>query len=510
MQAIEWTNELLIIAISIPLASFVIGFLIAFLIGQSKLKTKDILNENLNRDLEELSRLQDQHDDLVLDNKVLSVTTAELRTQLKAEEEKFATLHDRLEMLEEQHKADVNQWHVLQADHTQLKTSMDEREKHYAEQLKHLDESKAILTNEFQNLANKIFDEKSKKFADSNKDNLDILLKPFREQIEGFQKRVNEVHDASIKGHSDLNAEIKKVLEIGSQMSDEANNLTTALKGDSKQRGIWGEVQLERTLQLSGLRENDHYESEANFKNEKGKNYRPDYLIKLPDDKHIVIDSKVSLVAYDRAVSAETPEESSLAMDQHVEAVKKHIDELASKDYTNLIGIESPSFVLMFMPVEPAYIDALKHNRELFEYGYSRSIVLVSHTTLIPILRTVSNLWMIERSNKEAREISDKAGEIFNTVCTVAERLDKLGGTLKTASNHYNDTVRGLVGQQGLYGKVQRFTELSTRITKTLPDLSSKEIDVEKERLELVVEEITEVKEIEQQESESADELKQD
>jgi DNA recombination protein RmuC len=273
-------------------------------------------------------------------------------------------------------------------------------------------------------------------------------------------------------------------------MSDEANNLASALKGDSKQRGAWGEAQLKRTLEMSGLIEDEHYATEKNFKDEKGNNKRTDYVIKLPDNKHIIIDSKVSLVAYDRAVSAETPEESTLAMDQHIDAIKKHIDDLASKDYTNVIGMDSPSFVLMFMPIEPAYIEALKHNRGLFEYGYNKNIVLVSHTTLIPILRTVSNLWMIERSNAEAREISDKAGEIYNTVCTVAERLEKLGGTLNTASKHYNNTVRSLVGQQGLYGKVNRFTQLSTKINKTLPDLKPEEIDHETERLQMVVEEI--------------------
>jgi DNA recombination protein RmuC len=212
----------------------------------------------------------------------------------------------------------------------------------------------------------------------------------------------------------------------------------------------------------------------------------------LPDGKHIIIDSKVSLVAYDRAVSAESPEEYNLAMAEHIKSVRKHIDDLAAKDYTNLIGMHSPSFVLMFMPIEPAYIEALKNNKDLFEYGYKKNIVLVSHTTLIPILRTVSNLWMIERSNTEAREISEKAGDIYNSVCTVAERLSKLGGTLNTASNHYNNTVKALAGQQGLYGKVERFTQLSAKVTKSLPVLEPSHVDFEQERLALVVEAIDE------------------
>jgi DNA recombination protein RmuC len=297
------------------------------------------------------------------------------------------------------------------------------------------------------------------------------------------------------QGNTSLNGEIKKVLDIGLQMSKEANNLTSALKGDSQQRGAWGEAQLRRTLEMSGLIEEAHFEVQSAFKDAEGKSKQTDYLVKIPDGKHIIIDSKVSLNPYDRAVGAESPEAYQLAMADHIKAVRKHIDDLAFKDYTNLVGMRSPSFVLMFIPIEPAYIEAIKHNKDLFEYGYKKGIVLVSHTTLIPILRTVSNLWMIERSNAEAREISEKAGEIYNQVCTVAERLGKLGGTLNTVSNHYNETVKALAGKQGLYGKVERFNKLSAKVSKTLPALEPAHMDFESERLSLIVEAIDEAPE---------------
>lgn len=382
--------------------------------------------------------------------------------------------------------------HKLGSDHTELKTTLQKREEHFQEQMAQLSDTKKSLTQEFENLANKIFEEKGKTFTQTSQTSIDGMLKPFREQIEGFQKRINEVHDASLQGNSSLNGEIRKVLEIGLQMSKEANNLTSALKGDSQQRGAWGEAQLRRTLEMSGLIEEAHYEVQSAFKDAEGKSKQTDYLIKIPDGKHIIIDSKVSLVAYDRAVAAESPEEYQLAMAEHAKAVRKHIDDLASKDYTNLVGMRSPSFVLMFMPIEPAYIEAMKHNKDLFEYGYKKGIVLVSHTTLIPILRTVSNLWMIERSNAEAREISEKAGDIYNQVCTVAERLGKLGGTLNTASNHYNETVKALAGKQGLYGKVERFNKLSAKVSKTLPALEPAHMDFESERLSLIVEALDE------------------
>src|SRR5690554_2931118 len=218
--------------------------------------------------------------------------------------------------------------------------------------MQQLSETKQSLTKEFENLANKIFEEKGKTFTHTSQASIDTMLKPFREQIEGFQKRINEVHDASLQGNTSLNAEIKKVLEIGLQMSKEANNLTSALKGDSQQRGAWGEAQLRRTLEMSGLIEEAHYEVQSSFKDAEGKQKQTDYLIKLPDGKHIIIESKVALNAYDRAVGAESPEEYQLAMSEHVKAVRKHIDDLASKDYTNLVGMRSPSFVLMFMPIE--------------------------------------------------------------------------------------------------------------------------------------------------------------
>lgn len=417
--------------------------------------------------------------------KELEASNFEAREQLKEAKQNLMEVQQRHTQLQERYQS-------LRNEQTELKTTLERKEEHFKEQMQQLSETKQSLTKEFENLANKIFEEKGKTFTHTSQASIDTMLKPFREQIEGFQKRINEVHDASLQGNTSLNAEIKKVLEIGLQMSKEANNLTSALKGDSQQRGAWGEAQLRRTLEMSGLIEEAHYEVQSSFKDAEGKQKQTDYLIKLPDGKHIIIDSKVALNAYDRAVGAESPEEYQLAMSEHVKAVRKHIDDLASKDYTNLVGMRSPSFVLMFMPIEPAYIEALKNNKDLFEYGYKKGIVLVSHTTLIPILRTVSNLWMIERSNAEAREISEKAGDIYNSVCTVAERLSKLGGTLSTVSNHYNNTVKALAGQQGLYGKVDRFSQLSAKVSKSLPHLEVTHVDFETERLALIVEPIEE------------------
>lgn len=409
-------------------------------------------------------------------------------------------LQDRNEQLEE------SKVHVLQLDSdkqrlmqtqaelsnelTQLKTTLTEKQANFEQQKRDIEEQKQQLKVEFSELANQILEEKGKSFSQSNKIELDSLLKPFKEQIDGFQKRVNEVHTESVKGQAGLSAELKKVLDIGVQMSDEANNLATALKGEKKTAGNWGEIQLERTLQLAGLVKGSHYETQDKYLDDEGNRRLPDFVIKLPDEKHIVIDSKVSLVAYDKAIAAESEAEVNLALDEHVGAVKNHIDDLHKKDYSNLVGMRSPSFVLMFMPIEPAYIEALKHKKDLFNYGYDKNVILVSHTTLMPILKTVANLWRIEQGNSEAREISERAGEIYNQVCVVAERLQKLGRTLSTVSNQYNDTVKGLAGKQGLAGKVERFSMLSNKVSKSMPQLEATHQDLEHERLELIAEKV--------------------
>ncbi|GGE73042.1 DNA recombination protein RmuC [Paenalcaligenes hominis] len=418
------------------------------------------------------------------------VSRGRLEEQLTAAQTENLRLHNESQRVTTQNEGLHHQLAQLQRENTELTITATQREEHYQDQITVLTQARQQLTKEFENVAHKVFEERSHQFDNRSQTRLDHLLKPFREQIDGFQKRINEVHDATQRSQASLYTEIKNMMDIGLKMSQEATNLTSALKGDSQQRGAWGEAQLQRTLEMSGLIEDAHYEAQKSFKDEQGRTKLTDYIVKLPDNKHLIIDSKITLNAYDRAIAAETPEAYALALKEHDLAVRKHMDDLASKDYTNVLGMRSPSFVLMFMPIEPAYIEALKHNKDLFEYGYRKGVVLVSHTTLIPILRTVANLWMLERSQVEAREMGERAGEVYNQVCVIAERLSRLGASLKTVSNHYNQSVTALAGQQGLYGKVSRFKELSTKVTRDLPDLQPALVDFEAERLELIVQKI--------------------
>ena len=401
-------------------------------------------------------------------------TNREMKSRLETTLQTEYTLRDRL--------------HAAEKDAQTIQSELDTERTLGAQKVAQSEKDRKQLKVEFENLANRILEDKARTFDKTSRTSLEALLKPFREQVEGFQKRVNDVHSESIKGNTKLESEIRKVLEVGLKIGSDAQNLTDALKGDSQRRGSWGETQLEKTLQLSGLIEHDHYDKQTSMTDAEGKRKQTDFLIKLPDNKHLIIDSKVSLNAYDRVVAAENDEQLLIALNEHVKAVKGHIDDLQGKNYTSLAGIRSPSFVLMFMPLEPAYIEALKYEKDLFAYGYERGVVLVSHTTLIPILTTVANLWAMERSTREARELGDKAGDIYNQVRKVTERLAKIGGSLGAATNHFNETVTAISGRQGLRGKVERFAEMSSKVTQAIPEIEPLHNDLQSEKLELLAE----------------------
>lgn len=433
-----------------------------------------------------LRRLRQEHLDAQSSLTDLAHKHALLNNDYAYLSQEAKTLEAALHKAQQSEAAQQVEMQAVSMQLAELKVVHQEKIKSFQMQNKLAADSRAQMTAEFQSLSQKILDEKSQQFSSANQTQLDHLLKPFRQQLERFEKRVNTVHDESLKGQAGLAVEIKKVAALGVQMNDEAQRLSRALKGDKKAVGQWGEAQLARTLELAGLVADEHYQAQAAFRDVQGRLNFPDFVIKLPDQKHLVIDSKVSLVDYDHAMGAENETEQAQFFQGHVRAVKTHIDNLSQKDYASLPGMSSPSFVLMFMPIEAAYIEAMKHDKALFNYGYERGVILVSHTTLMPILRTVSNVWTLQHSHDEAREISEKAGEIYKQVAVVAERVLKVGGSLNALANHYNGVVKAVSGQQGLYGKVDRFEKLSSKISKKLPQMDSLHVDLESEKLALM------------------------
>ena len=373
----------------------------------------------------------------------------------------------------------------LSQENVRLQTQIEEKQKANEDKVQLLEQSEARLKKEFENLANKIFEKKGKSFSESSQSSLNAMLRPFKDQIDGFQKRVNEVHTEAIKGNTHLVSEIKKYAEVGSALSEDAKNLTAALKGDSQYRGAWGEAQLERTLQMSGLVEVTHYTKQDSFSSDGGAKKQTDFIIYLPNGGGFIIDSKMTLLDYDRAISAKTDEEAMVAMTAHVTAVKKYIDDLSRKDYPSIADVQSPDFTFLFMPIEPAFIEALKHDKGLFSYGYEKNVILVSHTTLIPILRVISAVWTLYSTSNHATELGDKAMEIYNAVCEVSNRTDKLGNSLKAVGNHWNSLRTALIGNQGLAGKVQRFATLSTKTKSEMTTMEPIQIGDDDARLQL-------------------------
>jgi DNA recombination protein RmuC len=481
------------LVVAVGIALLAAGLIASIWRGVNARREAGSLREQLRGKEEEVHTLLATNQELVKDNHDkdlrLSGQAAELdnqRLRITEREQLVERYRESERELREALDGARAQLARTEADLRGQTVALQEREERHGAEMQVLNNAQESLKKEFENLANKIFEDKGRSFTSTSQASLEAMLKPFREQISGFQQRINEVHDKSVQGNAALEAELKKVLEVGLEMNTQASNLTSALKGDKKTTGNWGEAQLERTLELAGLQPGEHYDSQAAFKDAGGKRKLPDFVIKLPDDKNLVIDSKVSLVDYDRAIAAETEEERNEALAAHAQAVRNHIDDLARKDYANLPGIGSPNFVLMFMPIEPAYIEAIKHNRDLFNYGYNNNVVMVSHTTLMPILRTVANLWMVDKSNREAREISNRAGDIYNQLALVADRLGKLGNSMRAAQNHYNDTLTSLVGQQGLVGKVRKFKDVSANANRDIPELEPIHDDLELERLEVI------------------------
>ncbi|MFT4767776.1 MAG: DNA recombination protein RmuC [Glaciecola sp.] len=441
------------------IAGLVCGGVIAWVWRGAELsKTRGYLKEQRDR----LHELEIGHASLLGEREVLA--------------EQFEKLNARVSELQ-------NERNSLSSTNAGLRARQSADQDKHTEQMALLENSKRQLAMEFENLANRIFEERGKEFSSQNQQSMESLLKPFGDQIHRFQSRVNEVHEQSIRGNESLAGELRNMMGVGLKMSGQAENLAKALKGDKKTTGNWGEVQLERTLQMAGLEPGSHYEAQTGFRDTGGKLRIPDFVINLPDGKHLIIDSKVSLVDYDRAVAAETEEDRYEALKAHGLALKRHIDDLSAKDYSSLGGINSPELVFMFMPIEAAYIEALKFNKELFNDGYRKNVIMVSHTTLLPMLRTVASLWISYRSNEEARAISQMAGEIYNKVCLVGQRLEDMGKTLSTTTDKYNKTVTALVGKQGLYGKVERFKSTSANAKGELPKATTQHPTIEHDRL---------------------------
>ncbi len=338
------------------------------------------------------------------------------------------------------------------------------------EQKNELTDLQNKFTKEFENLANKILEEKSSKFTMQNKENLDQILKPFGEKIKDFEKKVDEVYVNDSKERAGLVQQIKTLHELNQQMSKEAVNLTNALKGQTKTQGNWGEFILENILEKSGLQKGREYLVQESLTTEDGKRFQPDVLIILPEDKTIVVDSKVSLNAYERYSSAEDDSEKIQALRDHIISIRNHIKGLSAKNYQNLYQIQSLDFVLMFLPIEPAFSLAVQAEPALFNEAFEKNIVIVSPSTLLATLRTIASIWRQEKQNKNALEIARQGGALYDKFVGFVEDLIGIGNKIDATKDGYVNAMKKLhEGSGNLVNRAEKIKKLGAKVTKSLP-----------------------------------------
>jgi len=346
-------------------------------------------------------------------------------------------------------------------------------QQHLTEKLgEHKQEAAAIqdkLTIQFKNLANDLLEEKSKKFTDQNKVNLEGLLKPLGERIQAFEQQVVQTNKESLERNVALRTEVRKLNELNTQITKEAENLAKAIKGDTKAQGNWGEFILESILEKSGLVRDREYSVQASFVTEEGKRYQPDVIVKLPEGKHLIIDAKVSLVNYEQFCSAEQEVERGLALKKHVQSIRRHIQALSEKNYQQQYNLTGLDFVLMFVPVEPAFSLAAQHDTALFDDAYEKNIVLVAPSTLIATLRTIANIWKHEYRNQNALEIAQQGGALYDKFVDFTEDIMKLGRQMETTQETYLKATKKLYeGRGNLLRRAEDIKALGARTSKAL------------------------------------------
>ena len=353
---------------------------------------------------------------------------------------------------------------------TEFQTRLEEQTRSGEEKLKLLKEAKEVLTTEFQNIGQKIFEEKTEKFTHQNKTNLESLLNPFRDQMSAFKQKVDDVYDKEAKDRVALSEQVKQLRDLNQQLSQDAVNLTRALKGDSKARGNWGEVILSKVLERSGLKEGREYEVQETHKNEEGSRFQPDVVIHLPESKDIVVDSKVSLVAYENFSTTEDEKERATALQQHIASIRAHVRDLSGKNYEELKGLRTLGYVLMFIPIEPAFLLAVGEDPELFNDAMSKNIFIVSPSNLLITLKTINAMWQYAYQNENALEIAQKAGGMYDKFVSFVESFDLVGSRLEQAEESWSQARGQLVtGKGNLVKRADDLKQMGVRTKKQLP-----------------------------------------
>lgn len=366
------------------------------------------------------------------------------------------------ELLDKQHQA------AEAASQKQLAEAQAAQEKHKQE----LAEMQQRLTTEFENIANRVLQQRQEDFSQESRKQLGDILLPLNERIKDFREQVTNAFSQETREKASLQAELKQLIELNQTLSKDATSLTQALKGDVKKQGNWGEFILEKVLEASGLRKGIEYDREVVVHGVEGDTLRPDVIIRMPDNKHIIVDSKVSLVAYEQLQHAESEEQYKALLKAHVESLKQHVKELYDKQYQRATGLNTPDFVLMFVPIEASYSVAIQADSTLYDYALERKIVIVSPTTLLATLHTISYVWKQENQSRNAQEIARLAGAMYDKLCGMTEDFQKVQKSLDAAQKAYNETFKKLSeGNGNVLRTADRIRELGAKASKSLPDV---------------------------------------
>jgi len=399
------------------------------------------------------------------------------KTETGKLEERLDQFRNQEEKLQEHYDSTLEELDTSRKEKEYLNLELTKRNSEFLaletklkEQKEEVEKLQEKFANDFEVLANKILESKSEKFTKQNKENIDGILKPLQEKIEKFEKKVDESQKESIDRHAMLRQQIIGLKELNEQMSKEATNLTKALKGDSKTQGNWGELVLERVLEKSGLEKDREYFVQSSFTTDDGKRVLPDVVLHLPDNKKMIIDSKVSLVAYERFVNEEEKELQTQFLKEHISSLKKHIEQLSDKNYQDIYKIESPDFVLLFIPIEPAFAVAINEDNSLYNWAFEKNIVIVTPTTLLATLRTVDSMWNNEKQQQNALEIATQAGRLYDQFVNLTEDLVKVGNQLNTVKGSYDVTMKKLTGKGNLITRVERLKKLGSKASKQISE----------------------------------------
>lgn len=400
----------------------------------------------------------------------LREVSGRINAELKAEREALDSLRSELQSekgTREQAQTKVNS---LTTELAELTTRFDAEHSQADEKLALLLEAKEALSNQFKSLANDILEEKSKRFTEQNQTNIGQLLEPLKTKLQEFQGKVEEVYVQEGKDRSALAEQVRQLMDLNQSLSQDAKNLTRALKGSSKTQGNWGELVLERVLEASGLRKGEEYDVQESHTREDGSRAQPDVVVHLPEDRHLVVDAKVSLTAYEDFASAEDDADRQTAAKRHLDSVRAHIKGLSEKNYQALYGLKSLDFVLMFVPIEPAFMLAVTNDRDIFMDAWQKNVLLVSPSTLLFVVRTVAHLWRQEAQNRNAQDIAKRGAELYDKLVGFVEDLESLGNRLKQAQHEYDSAHSKLTGGRGnVIRQAEMLKQLGVKPTKTLP-----------------------------------------